>query len=94
MSHDVTRLRVDRIACSGHGVCGELLPELVTLDEWGYPLVAENGVIPARLARAARRAVTGCPALALSLASRPATLRGSSEGAQISSRAGSSRLRT
>jgi ferredoxin len=94
MPHEITRLRVDRIACTGHGVCAELLPELVTLDEWGYPLIAENGVIPARLARAARRAVTGCPALALSLASGPATLRGSSEGAQIPSRAGSTRLRT
>ena len=32
-------LRVNPIACTGHGVCAELLPELVTLDEWGYPIV-------------------------------------------------------
>ena len=45
------RLRVNRVACSGHGVCAELLPELIALDEWGYPLIADTAV-PARLARA------------------------------------------
>jgi len=29
------RLAVDRVACSGHGVCAQLLAG-VTLDEWGY----------------------------------------------------------
>jgi methionine sulfoxide reductase heme-binding subunit len=62
-----TRLRVDPIACTGHGLCAELLPELVALDHWGYPLLADQPV-PANLARRARRAVTDCPALALSLA--------------------------
>ena len=33
------RLRVNPIQCTGHGVCAELLPELVTADEWGYPIV-------------------------------------------------------
>jgi ferredoxin len=61
------RLRVNRIACSGHGVCAELLPELIAVDEWGYPVITEAGV-PARLVRASRRAVTNCPALALRLA--------------------------
>jgi ferredoxin len=60
------RLRVNRAACSGHGLCAELLPEFIALDEWGYPLIADAAV-PARLARAARRAVTDCPALALRL---------------------------
>ena len=32
-------LRVNPINCTGHGVCAELLPELVTLDEWGYPVL-------------------------------------------------------
>ena len=59
-------LRVDPIACAGHGVCAELLPELITLDEWGYPVLADRPV-PRELARMARRAVTDCPALALSL---------------------------
>ena len=35
-------LRVNPTACSGHGLCAELLPELVTLDEWGYPIVARG----------------------------------------------------
>ena len=62
------QLRVNPIACTGHGLCAELLPELVTLDEWGYPLLA-GGPIPAQLARRARHAVTNCPALALLLVS-------------------------
>ena len=59
-------LRVNPIACTGHGVCAELLPELVTLDEWGYPIV-DPGPVPPALDRDARRAVAACPALALRL---------------------------
>jgi sulfoxide reductase heme-binding subunit YedZ len=62
------QLRVNPIACTGHGLCAELLPELVTLDEWGYPLLA-GGPVPAQLTRRARHAVTNCPALALLLVS-------------------------
>jgi ferredoxin len=61
------RLRVNPIACSGHGLCAELLPERVRLDEWGYPIISAEPV-PASLRKAARRAVTDCPALALLLA--------------------------
>jgi ferredoxin len=64
------KLRVNPIACTGHGVCAELLPELITLDEWGYPLLAERPV-PERLTKLAKRAVTDCPALALLLAKQP-----------------------
>ncbi len=60
------KLRVNPIACSGHGVCAELLPELISLDEWGYPLIAEEQV-PERLVKQAKRTVTDCPALALML---------------------------
>ncbi|MGI8451993.1 MAG: ferredoxin [Streptosporangiaceae bacterium] len=59
-------LRVDPTLCSGHGLCAELLPELITLDEWGYPIVAREPV-PGSLDRHVRRAVTDCPALALKL---------------------------
>ena len=62
------QLQVNPIACTGHGLCAELLPELVTLDEWGYPLLA-GGPVPAQLTRRARHAVTNCPALALLLVS-------------------------
>jgi ferredoxin len=64
------QLRVNPIDCSGHGLCAELLPELITLDEWGYPLLPP-GPVPGRLERQARRAVTDCPALALALAEVP-----------------------
>lgn len=59
-------LKVNPIACDAHGLCAELLPELVRLDDWGYPLIAP-GPVPAHLAAHARRAVAACPALALRL---------------------------
>ena len=62
----MSRLRVDPILCSGHGLCAELLPEAVALDEWGYPLLA-RGELPDHLWRAARRAVAACPTRALLL---------------------------
>jgi ferredoxin len=58
------RLRVNPIACVGFGVCGELLPELITLDPWGYPIVSESEV-PRELVGPARRAAAACPKLAL-----------------------------
>ncbi len=60
------RLRVNPIECSGHGTCAELLPEMISLDEWGYPLIDPRPVPPA-LGRQARRAVSNCPILALHL---------------------------
>ena len=60
-------LQINRIECHGHGMCAELLPELITLDEWGYPII-EPGAVPAELASHARAAVAACPTLALRLA--------------------------
>ena len=60
------KLRVNPIACDGHGLCAELFPERVTLDDWGYPIVDPEPV-PAELESSARRAVAACPALALLL---------------------------
>jgi ferredoxin len=65
-----SRLKVDWPACQAHGVCAELLPELVGLDEWGYPLIPEPDV-PRALMGHAQRAVTACPTLALSLVEAP-----------------------
>jgi ferredoxin len=59
------RLRVDPIACTGHGLCADLLAECIELDEWGFPIVSRD--VPPGLAAEARRAVRACPALALSL---------------------------
>jgi len=60
------KLRVNPIACVGHGMCAELLPELIRLDPWGYPIVSSQAV-PRTLAEHARRAVQACPTLALLL---------------------------
>ncbi len=59
------KLEVNPIACTGHGLCADLLPEAIELDEWGYPMLADN--VPVHLRAHARRAVSTCPALALRL---------------------------
>jgi len=59
-------LRVDPIACEAHGLCAELFPEGITLDDWGYPIV-DPGPIPPELEDHARRAGASCPTLALHL---------------------------
>lgn len=63
------RLRVDPIACKAHGVCAEMLPELIGLDEWGYPIL-DTRAVPDDLIVLAKRAVSACPVLALRLESR------------------------
>lgn len=60
------RLSVDWTACDGRGLCAELLPELLSLDDWGFPIIAV-GNVPAGLAQHARRAVRDCPTSALRL---------------------------
>lgn len=60
------RLRVNPIMCDAHGLCAELLPELVRLDRWGYPII-ESADVPPELREHARRAVDACPTLALLL---------------------------
>ena len=64
------RLKVDMIACDGRGVCAELLPERITLDEWGYPILDPEPIDRALLGHA-RRTVSACPKLALWLESVP-----------------------
>jgi len=60
------RLRVDFIACAGRGLCAEALPELITLDDWGYPMISDP-FVPPRLLDDARETVRACPKLALRL---------------------------
>ncbi|MEU9145547.1 NADH-ubiquinone oxidoreductase-F iron-sulfur binding region domain-containing protein [Streptomyces sp. NPDC048349] len=58
------RLVVDWTLCKGHGLCVDILPDVVRLDPDGYPAKASMPV-PARLRPKALRAVRRCPALAL-----------------------------
>jgi ferredoxin len=60
------RLRVNPIACEAHGLCAELLPELIRLDDWGYPILDVDEV-PGELLGLARQAADACPTLALLL---------------------------
>jgi ferredoxin len=61
---DVTvRVTVNPIDCKAHGVCAEMLPEWVELDEWGYPIL-EGEELPEQLVAHARRAAKACPTLA------------------------------
>ena len=43
-NQSTSQLEVNPIACSGHGLCAELLPEMITLDEWGYPVITSQPV--------------------------------------------------
>ena len=58
-------LRVDPIRCAAHGLCAELFPERIRLDDWGYPIIDPRPV-PPHLRDHMRRAIDACPALALS----------------------------
>ena len=62
------RLRVNPIQCVAHGLCAEMLPEAVRIDDWGYPIL-EDRELPADLVALARRAADACPTLALLLES-------------------------
>ncbi|MBS1869115.1 MAG: ferredoxin [Actinobacteria bacterium] len=66
MRSEPPRLRVDPIACTAHGLCAELLPERVRLDDWGYPIV-DGAPLEPELVAHARRAAAACPTLALKL---------------------------
>jgi ferredoxin len=57
-------LRVNPIACAGYGMCAELLPELIKLDQWGYPILTGK-TVPRPLIDHAHRAAQACPTLAL-----------------------------
>ncbi len=59
------RLQVDWPRCRARGLCHELLPEVIDVDPWGYPVV--DDLLPEDLVRAARKAVLACPLSALRL---------------------------
>jgi len=59
-------LRINPITCDGHGLCAELLPELLSLDDWGYPMPI-TAEVPVELEAHAQRAAATCPTLAIVL---------------------------
>lgn len=59
------RVAVDWLRCEGRGLCAELLPEHIGLDDWGFPVV--TGELDPSVSRLARRAINACPRLALRL---------------------------
>jgi ferredoxin len=64
----VATLVLNPILCDGRGLCHDAAPELIELDEWGYPLLPGGG-LQAELTRderkAAEDATHACPLLAL-----------------------------
>jgi ferredoxin len=68
------KLEIDWTRCDGHGLCAALLPERITRDEWGFPVLHDTAVNPEE-PTAVRRAVAVCPALALRLTNTPAESR-------------------
>jgi ferredoxin len=60
------RITIDPVACTAYGYCAELLPEAISLDEWGYPIV-DNRPLPAELMALARRAARDCPTRAITV---------------------------
>lgn len=67
------KLIVDPVTCAGYGSCHELLPEIIDLDDWGFPLLRTPGPdrtsaqVPPAVERHAKRAAAACPKLALRL---------------------------
>jgi ferredoxin len=62
----VRLLQIDPIACDAFGYCAELAPELITLDEWGYPVVDAHPV-PIEFVDTAQAAIRSCPRQAIRL---------------------------
>ena len=62
-------LHVNPITCDGRGLCAEIAPELISLDDWGFPIV-EPSPVPPGLVAEAEAAVRICPLLALRLRAR------------------------
>ena len=61
-----SRIRVNPAVCDGFGFCAEILPEVISRDEWGFPVI-DDGPVAAALLPTAKRAVEFCPRRALLL---------------------------
>ena len=67
MSEPRRRLRVNPVLCNGFGYCAEIVPELIGLDDWGFPIVSMQPIDNDKLLHLAERAIATCPRLALLL---------------------------
>ena len=45
------RILLNPVACDAYGYCAELLPEAISLDEWGYPVVDGRPLPPELVGR-------------------------------------------
>lgn len=61
-------VELDRDICAGHGLCGAVAPDLIDIDDDGYPVIGDP--VPEDQLEAARDAVTACPEQALKLLER------------------------
>jgi ferredoxin len=59
------RLRVNPTLCTGFAYCAEIVPERISLDDWGYPIVDSTSIDDDKILQHSRRAVAACPRLAL-----------------------------
>ena len=64
-------LQIDWTRCEGHGLCAELYPDRITLDDWGYPIISKRPLRSEDDVIQARRAASLCPALALRVETSP-----------------------
>ncbi len=60
------KLRIDLDACTGHGRCYSLAPELFDADEFGHAVLKQDDV-PAEQADQARLAAGNCPERAITV---------------------------
>jgi ferredoxin len=62
------RILIDRDACTGHGRCYALAPDLIEVDDQGYPTVLGEPIdVPADQVEFAEEAEASCPEAAISI---------------------------
>lgn len=65
----VLSITVDRAKCCGYTLCAATSPEIYSIDDQGFAVVAPN--VPAHLEKEARRGADSCPDNAITVALAP-----------------------
>jgi ferredoxin len=65
-SSHVLTITLDRAKCCGYTLCAAEAPEVYSIDDQGFAVVAEG--VPVELEEQARRGADACPAGALTVA--------------------------